>query len=259
MSQFLRTEKLLGGAGLRRLHEACVMVAGLGAVGSYAVEALARAGVGRLILIDFDEVNLTNINRQLYALHSTIGRRKAELARARVLDINPACVVEAHTTFINSQSVDGVVALAPDVLIDAIDSLTPKVDLLCAAYARGIKIFSSMGAALRRDPGKIVLGDIDTTEHCPLAKHVRKRLRRKGIRGGIECVYSTEFSPAVKEVTMPEDSTPYTGKGRKRVALGSLSTITGIFGLTLANAAINYLAEGKKLHPPADNADNPRG
>lgn len=244
--QFIRTQKLLGDSGFARLQGAFVVVVGLGAVGSYAVEALARSGVGRMRLIDFDDVSITNINRQLYALHSTIGRRKAELAAERVRDINPDCKIEFADTFVHTDTLDEVLAGEPDVVIDAIDSLNPKVALLAGVMERGLKVFSSMGAALRRDPTKVVIGDISKTMNCPLARLVRKRLRRyHDIKKGITCVSSTELAPDAAEVSMEEDVTPYTGRGRARPALGSLPTITGIFGLTLANAVIDYLSSEK--------------
>lgn len=248
MSQFVRTELLLGAQGLRRLRESFVLVCGLGAVGGYAVEGLARAGVGRLRLIDFDVVSESNLNRQLYALHSTIGQRKAGLARARVLDINPSCNVEARETFINADTIPALFEDGPDLLIDAIDSLGPKVALLAHAVRSGVPAFSSMGAALRRDPAKITFGDISETIHCPLARLVRKRLRRLGIASGVRCVYSTELMPDDVAARMDEDATPHTGRGRVRQALGSLPTLTGIFGLRLATAAIDWLA----THPRPD-------
>ncbi len=238
---------MLGEEGLARLQNSFVVVVGLGAVGSYATEALARSGVGKLRLIDFDEVNESNINRQLYALHSTIGRGKAELAAERVRDINPDCIIENSNTFVHADTLDEVLADNPDVVIDAIDSLNPKVALLAGTVERGFKVFSSMGAALRRDPSKIIMSDIAKTMNCPLARLVRKRLRRyHDIKKGITCVSSTELAPEASEASMEEDKTPYTGRGRARPALGSLSTITGIFGLTLATAVIEYLVENKK-------------
>ncbi len=246
MNQFIRTELLLGTQGLQRLKDSFVVVCGLGAVGGYVVEGLARAGVGRLRLVDFDVVSESNLNRQLYALHSTVGQRKAGLARARVLDINPACTVDARETFLNADTVPALFEQRPDLLIDAIDSLGPKVALLAHAVQCGVKVFSSMGAALRRDPSCITLGDISQTINCPLARLVRKRLRRLGIASGVSCVYSTELVPDDSSVRMSEDATPHTGCGRPRQALGSLPTLTGIFGLRLATAAIDWLASPER-------------
>ncbi len=243
MSQFLRTEALLGIEGFARLKEAFIVVAGMGAVGSFAAEALVRAGAHNIRVVDFDVISETNINRQLFALHSTIGKKKVDVARDRLRDINPACVVDNLDSFIRDRSLETVLAGEPDIVIDAIDSLNPKVQLLQGAVERGLTIISSMGAALRTDPTKIEVCDLSKSRNCPLARRVRKRLRRVGISKGIDCVYSYEELPDnYREFLMTEDITPCTGQGRKRNALGSLSTITGIFGLTLANLAIKKIA-----------------
>lgn len=239
----MRIQRLLGDEAMARLRSARVTVVGLGAVGSYCVEGLARAGVGALRLLDFDEIRPSNINRQLYALGSTLGRMKAEVAQARVADINPDCEVVAEALFVRADTVDRALTPAPDLLIDAIDSLNPKVTLLAEAHRRGIPTLSSMGAARRTDPTRICMGDIGETEICPLARLVRKRLRRLGIQGGIACVYSTEpVGEEASDVEATGESAPFVDEGRRRQTLGSLPTLTGIFGLTLANAAINQLS-----------------
>ena len=236
---------LLGPGGLARLRDARVLVAGLGAVGSYAVEGLARAGVGHLRLADFDIVQPSNINRQLYALESTVGRPKVEVAVERVRDINPACEVDARRVFIDGDTAPDLVAGGVDVVIDAIDSLNPKVALLRAAHGAGLRIVSCMGAATRTDPLAIRTGDIAATEHCPLARLVRKRLRRVGVASGILCVYSVEPPRnAVPDVVSTDPVPPgfEHRRGRKRRPLGSLSTLTGMFGLIAATQAILLLA-----------------
>jgi len=234
--RFARTELLLGRQGLERLRRTHVAVIGLGAVGSYAVEGLARAGIGRLTVVDFDVVRHSNINRQLYALESTIGRRKADLAVERVRDINPSCIAEGLALFMDSGTIAGVIALKPDFAIDAIDSLGPKVQVLSALAAAGIRTVSSMGAATRTDPSLVRVGDISETEGCPLARLVRKRLRKLGIERGIRCVYSLEPPGAVGDAGCDDD--PVLPRGRKRRPLGSLSCLTGIFGLTAAAEVI---------------------
>ena len=176
--RFTRIERMVGREGLERLSRARVCVVGLGAVGSYATEALARAGVGRLRLIDFDEVRLSNINRQLYALQSTIGRKKCELARERVLEINPACDVEALDLFVHRDTVDAAIAGELTLVIDAIDSFTPKVVLLETVRKRGIPLIASMGAALRTDPTLVRVGPLHEVHNCPLAAKIRKALRK---------------------------------------------------------------------------------
>ncbi len=240
-ARFIRSQQLFGPRGMERLHQARIVVAGLGAVGSYAVEGLARAGVGHLRVVDFDVIRPSNINRQIYALESTLGRSKTDVARERILDIQPECKVEAVNCFIDSLSAIRVLTPVPDVLIDAIDSLNPKVSLLAAAMDSGPRlVLSSMGAASRTDPSQIRVADIRDTQSCPLARCVRKRLKRRGIESGIRCVYSlepasTRAGDAVPDD--PDDESPV-ARGRVRRALGSFSCLTGIFGLTLAREAI---------------------
>jgi len=244
MERFARTRLLLGENGFRKLQGSSVTVVGLGAVGGHAVEGLARSGISRLRLVDFDTLQPSNINRQILALDSTLGRSKADVARERVLDINPSCQVEAMEVFADHESMDLILTPAPNLLIDAIDSVTPKIQLLTAAYHRGIPILSSMGAALRLDPTRIQIGDLFATRKCPLARRLRKRLRQNGVGRGIECIYSTEevafdYRPPVRDHT---SENPYSMRGRARRTLGSLPTLTGIFGLYLANRAILKLS-----------------
>jgi len=240
--RFNRTEQLIGKESLARLKHARVAVFGLGAVGSYAVEALARAGVGHLRLVDCDCVRPSNINRQLYALESTLNKPKTEVARARVLDINPDCTVEALQVFAAKSTLPKLLAKPLDAVVDAIDSVSPKVELIAAATRCGIPVVSSMGAATRMDPTAIRLGDISETDVCPLARFVRKRLRRNGIASGVRCIFSIEdprnkSAPVGKE----ENEEPSFSQGRKRRPIGSLSYITGIFGLLAASEVIKMI------------------
>ena len=245
MERFSRTARLLGEERFMRLSASHVTVVGLGAVGGYVVEGLARAGVGHLRLVDYDTIKPTNLNRQILALESTLGQLKAEMAKKRVLEINPDCAVEALPLFAGEETIDQILTPAPDLLIDAIDSLNPKVQLLAGAYERRIPTLSSMGAALRTDPGRIRMADVFDTDNCPLARFVRKRLRRLQIGRGIRCVFSNEpvefdYSRETSETKVGE--TPYAERGRERNVLGSLPTVTGIFGLMLANEAILQLS-----------------
>ena len=244
MSRHLRTEILLGPEKINKLKQAKVTVVGLGAVGSYAVEALARAGVGNLRLVDFDKVDRTNINRQLYALESTIGLSKATIAKQRVLDIAPDINVEVFDMFLNNETKDLILNNNPDVVIDAIDSLNTKVQFLSELYDRGIPVVSSMGAALKTDPSKIKVDDISKTKNCHLARFVRKRLKRQEIIEGIKCVYSTELTGT--ESIIISDKVFLPGRGRKRNTMGSLPTITGIFGLIAANTVLDMICDGFK-------------
>ncbi len=242
--RFLRLRQMVGDEGLSRLRSAFVAVIGLGAVGSYATEALARAGIGRLRLVDFDVIRPSNLNRQLLALESTIGQPKADAARARVLDIHRACEVEALEVFVHADTLDQVLAGPPDLVIDAIDSMGPKVKLLAACVQRGIPVISAMGAALRTDPTRVRCGPLSATQYCPLARRVRRALRSQGLLADIPCIYSDE--PAdTRFVAPPEDAEKLApdefARGRARRVLGSLPTLTGIFGLFAANEALRML------------------
>jgi tRNA A37 threonylcarbamoyladenosine dehydratase len=239
--RFSRIRLMVGDEGVARLERSHVAVCGLGAVGSYAVEGLARAGVGRLRLVDFDEIRQSNINRQLYALTSTVGRKKVDVARERILDINPRCQVEAVDAFVHRDTLDRLLAGPPELVVDAIDSMTPKLELLAAVAARGIPVISCLGAALRTDPARVRVGPMAETRWCPLAYHLRRRLRARGVPLDFTCVYSVE--PVPRQAMRPaDDSEPEPlVRGRKRLTLGSLPTLTGIFGLTAANEALRVL------------------
>ncbi len=241
-----RTRRLVGEAALAKLAAARVVVFGLGAVGSYAVEGLVRAGVGHFRLVDFDVFKLTNLNRQLYALHSTLGKAKAEVAAERVLDVNPLAEVEPRVAFAHCDTLADLLAGKPDLAIDAVDSLNPKVEIIAAAAALGIPVFSAMGAATRLDAACIRFGPLFSASGCPLARLVRKRLRRRSVTGDLYCVYSCE-QRNVAAVSAPDDEdTPLEEgeyrRGRARSILGSLSGITGLFGLRLAHEAVLRLA-----------------
>ena len=241
MNPFARIEQLLGPAALEKIWQARVAVFGLGAVGSFTIEALARSGVGHLQIVDFDRVDASNINRQLLALNSTIGKSKAALAKDRIKDINPACRVSVHDTFVNSDSIDTLLSRDIDVVVDAIDGLNSKVNLLIAAKNMNLPVISSMGAAGRIDPSMIRVGDISKTSVCPLARVVRRRLHRRGVFDGISCVYSIEH-PRNKQAFQPEDAVDtLKDHGRSRPPIGSIVWVPGIFGLTLAGQAVQML------------------
>lgn len=244
MLRFTRTEQLLGEEMVERLAGAGVVVCGLGAVGSFAVEALARAGVGRLRLVDYDRVSLSNINRQLYALSSTVEMKKARVARERVLDINPACEVEILDTFIDENSIESVLAGSVDVVVDAIDSLSSKVHLIKNALDKGLHVVSSMGAAGKLDANAILTGDISKTHTCPLARSVRRRLHRMEIREGVTCVYSTEAARNKRPSVCGEE--PAFDGNRTAPVIGSISYITAIFGLKAAYEAIGFILNRKE-------------
>ena len=243
MMRFARTMQLIGEEGLERLQGATVAVFGLGAVGSYVVEALARAGVGSLVLFDHDTVSASNINRQLLALESTIGLPKAEVAKARVLDINPACKVEARMVFVDGENVAGLLEPRFDAVVDAIDGVNSKVNLIVAAREKGLPVVASMGAAAKLDPSKIKAADISKSFMCPLAQIIRKRLRRRGVTSGVRCVFSTECAQNKNEPVIEE--APEQGvSGRPRAPIGSISYLTGMFGLFVASEVVRILLEG---------------
>lgn len=243
-NRFMRTETLLGKEAMQKLQNSTVMIVGLGAVGGYALEAVARSGIGRLVLVDFDVFDETNINRQILALSSTIGQKKTEVAKKRVFEINPTCKVEIKDLFVNEETIENLFDERPDFVIDAIDSLNSKCALIQKLCEEKIPFVSSMGAALKTDVSKIKIGTLDDTKNCTLAKFVRRRLRKRGINlKKIKCVFSEENSPLSKTALIRND-----GDDRVRNILGSLPTITAIFGLCAANEAIMFLAgnEGEK-------------
>jgi tRNA A37 threonylcarbamoyladenosine dehydratase len=247
MDQFARIGQLLGKEAMEKIHQARVAVFGLGAVGSFALEALARSGVGYLRLVDFDTIDPTNLNRQLLALHSTLGQKKAILARDRVMDIHPACQVEIHDAFVNARSLDRFLSSDLDLVVDAIDGLNAKVNLIFEARSLGLEVVASMGAAGRTDIAMIRTGDLSETCVCPLARMVRQRLHRRGLYQGVHCVYSVE-KPLNKQPFDPEDlwdplAGPQTpaGHGRFRPPLGTAVWVPGTFGLALAARGIEIL------------------
>ena len=238
-----RTRLLLGDAVMEKLKRSTVMVVGCGAVGGFAIEALARSGIGKLILVDFDVVKESNINRQIFALQSTLYQEKAVVARNRIRDISPDIQVEILPVLVNADTIDEVLDRRVDFVVDAIDTLNPKTILIEQLMARGIPFISSMGAALKTDASKIAIVPMKKTIHCPLAFFVRKRLRKRGVDLTFPVVYSSEDVSQKLHLEMPDQ--PENETGRVRHNMGSLPTITGIFGLLCANYAIDYLREHK--------------
>ena len=207
-----------------------IIVFGVGGVGGYVVEMLVRGGIQNLTIVDFDVVSESNINRQIIATVDNIGKSKVILAKERVLDINPNCKVNTFNLFANTDTFDKIFSEAPNIVIDAIDSYSPKLRLIEYCYKRNIKIISSMGAALKTDPFSIKYSDLFETHHCKLAERLRGDLKKLGISAGIPCVFS-EQSPQVKVI--------FDGNNKK--ILGSSPVITSIFGILIANKAIELL------------------
>lgn len=202
--EFERTALLIGEDSVGQLSRSSVIVFGVGGVGSYVVEALARSGVGKLSLVDSDVVDVTNINRQLIALNSTVGKYKTEVAKSRILDINPECEVKTYTEFFSEENTAGIVLSDYDYVVDAIDSVKSKVFLIKTATECEVPIISSMGAGNKLDPSKFKVADIYRTEVCPLARVMRRELRAVGVKS-LKCVYSTEepVVPAQSGVRVP--------------------------------------------------------
>ena len=234
-----RTELLIKENGFEKLQNANLLVIGLGGVGSFAAEFLARAGVGNMTIVDGDVVDITNINRQLPALHSTVGKSKVELVGERLLDINPKLNLVQINEFLNPERMGEVIDSQEfKYILDCIDSVTPKITLIKMAKRKRVKIVSCMGAGGKIDPAKVMVRDISKTYNCFLAKNVRKRLKKENINKGIRCVFSNEIQD--------ENSLKMTdGSNYKRSFYGTISYIPALFGLYAASEVIGYLLKDK--------------
>ncbi|OOG23186.1 tRNA threonylcarbamoyladenosine dehydratase [Thioalkalivibrio denitrificans] len=232
-----RTELLVGSEGLDRLSRKHVLIAGLGGVGSYAAEAIARAGVGRVTLIDHDVIDASNLNRQLVALHSTLGQRVSDAMAARVRDINPDIDVRTIGTFLCPANVDDVIPAELDYALDCIDSIAGKAVLVASCQERGIPVASSMGAGGRLDPTALRTGPLEHSTLCPLARELRKRLRRMGASLDYPVVYSIE------KPLKGTEHRPFNGSrpGRSRTVNGTISYLPPLFGYMLAGLVIRGL------------------
>ena len=230
-----RTRLLLGEEKMERLQQAHVLVVGLGGVGAYAAEMICRAGVGRMTIVDADTVQPTNINRQLPALHSTMGREKAEVLAARFKDINPDIQLTVLPVFLKDDNIPELLDAARyDFVVDAIDTLAPKCYLIAETLKRHIKIVSSMGAGAKSDITQIRFADIWDTYHCGLSKAVRKRLQKLGIKRKLPVVFSTEQADP-KAVLLTED------EQNKKSTCGTVSYMPAVFGCYLAEYAMKRL------------------
>lgn len=230
-----RTRLLLGEEKSERLRQAHVLVVGVGGVGAYAAEMLCRAGVGRLTLVDADTVQPTNINRQLPALHSTLGQPKVEVLAARFRDINPEVELTILPVFLKDENIPRLLDAARyDFVVDAIDTLAPKCHLIAEALRRRIKIVSSMGAGAKSDITQVRFADVWDTYHCGLSKAVRKRLQKMGIRHKLPVVFSTEQADP-KAVLLTDD------ERNKKSTCGTVSYMPAVFGCYLAEYVIRRL------------------
>ena len=238
--QYSRTRLLLGDDGIERLRNARVAVFGLGGVGGYAVEALARSGIGQMDLIDDDEINVTNLNRQVLALHSTIGISKVEAAKERILDIDPTIQVRTHQTFYLPENARQFDFSQYDYVLDAIDTVTGKLELIAQAKAAGVPIISCMGTGNKLDPTGFRVSDISKTRGCALARIMRKECAKRGLKG-IKVVWSEELP---MEIQMdPDEFRESQREGSSRRALpGSVAFVPGVAGLIMAGEVIKDLS-----------------
>lgn len=229
-----RTELLMGKENLNKLSGSAVMVAGLGGVGAYAAEMCVRAGFGEIIIIDSDVISYTNLNRQILALHSTVGKKKTELMEARLLDINPLLKISKVDTFIDETNVEEILgAYKPDFIIDAIDTLSPKIGLILYAVKHKIPLVSSMGAGAKYDVTMIKIKDISKSYNCPLAYVLRKRLRKCGVSKGFKVVFSEELPDTEAIVAVEERN--------KKSIVGTISYVPAVFGCACAQVAIEEM------------------
>lgn len=229
-----RTELLLGKEKLERLNSAHVLVVGLGGVGAYAAEMICRAGVGRMTVADSDTVSESNINRQLIALHSTVGKSKAALVADRLRDINPEIELTVVEEYIRDEMTYRLLDAAKyDYIVDAIDTLSPKAALIKGALDRGIPIVSAMGSGAKTDPTRMEIADISQTHHCPLAHMLRKRLHKMGVRSGFQAVFSAE--PVREGAVIISETT------NKKSNAGTISYMPAVFGCGCASVVIRDL------------------
>ena len=236
-----RTKLLIGDDALNHLTKSHVLVVGLGGVGSYAAEFIARSGVGNMTIIDGDVVDPSNRNRQLPALATTHGQSKALLMEERLKAINPEIQLRVIREFVNPEMVAQCLEYRPDYMIDAIDSITPKITFMRMAYESGIPLVSSMGAGAKLDPTQLQVVDLSKTFNCPFAQQIRKQLKQHGIRKGITVVFSPE--QPIRESLMLTD-----GKNYKKSAYGTISYLPAVFGAVAASVVIRNLikASNKK-------------
>ncbi len=232
-NRFLRIRQLVGEDAFSRLQSARVAVFGLGGVGSYVAESLARSGVGALDIFDHDKVDITNINRQLFALESTVGQPKAQVAAARLRDINPALSLAVHILFVTPEETEKLDFSIYNYVVDAVDNVTAKISICQKATEQKIPVISAMGAGNKLDPAAFRVAPIEKTEGCPLARAMRSELKKRGIQG-VKAVYSAELPKKSKA----------TEAGRRSPTPASIATVPSVAGLILANEVLSDLMKG---------------
>jgi tRNA A37 threonylcarbamoyladenosine dehydratase len=240
LHQFSRTELAIGKEGLDKLRNSCVAVLGIGGVGSFCAEALARSGVGKLILLDKDAVDITNCNRQIHALLTTIGRDKVELMQERIAQINPECEVVPLKMFYTEETYEQLFAHHIDYLIDAMDTISYKIHVAIQCKRRGIPIISSMGAANKMDPTRFKVADISKTSYDPIAKVMRRKLKEAGIYRGLKVVYSTEEPVKQRQdVLQAIVKDPNSPISKVRMPPASNAFVPPTVGMILAGVVVN--------------------
>ncbi|MFA9557169.1 ThiF family adenylyltransferase [Evansella sp. AB-rgal1] len=250
LHQFSRNELAIGKDGLDRLKNSTVAVLGIGGVGSFSAEALARSGVGRLILVDKDDVDITNVNRQVHALLSTVGQPKVDLMKARIADINPECEVIALKMFYTEETYEQFFEYGLDFVVDASDTISYKIHLMKECLQRNIPIISSMGVANKMDPTRLRIVDISETSYDPLAKVIRTKLRKEGIRKGIKVVFSDEKPIQIREEIREEIVSKQQQEGKIRKAKmppSSNAFVPSVSGLIMAGHVITSLLDGIEI------------
>jgi tRNA A37 threonylcarbamoyladenosine dehydratase len=243
LHQFSRNELALGKQGLEILKNSTVAVLGIGGVGSFSAEALARSGVGRLILVDKDVVDITNVNRQIHALLSTVGKPKAELMKTRIADINPECEVIALKMFYTEDTYEEFFNYDLDYVIDASDTISYKIHLMKECLNRNIPLISSMGAANKTDPTKFEVADISKTSYDPIAKVIRQKLRKEGIQKGIKVVYSTESPIRIREEVRKEIASDDAPIRKAKMPPSSNAFVPSVAGLIMAGHVVGELTK----------------
>ncbi|HZG60639.1 MAG TPA: tRNA threonylcarbamoyladenosine dehydratase [Anoxybacillus sp.] len=248
LHQFSRNELAIGKEGLEKLKNTTVAVLGIGGVGSFAVEALARSGVGRLVLVDKDDVDITNINRQIHALLSTVGRPKVDLMKERIADINPECEVIALKMFYTEETYEQFFSYGLDFVIDASDTITYKIHLMKECLKRNIPIISSMGAANKMDPTRFRIADISKTHTDPIAKVIRARLRKEGIRKGIPVVFSDENPIIIREDVRKEVGNDQATIRKAKMPPSSNAFVPSVAGLIMASYVVREVLKDVKIY-----------
>lgn len=242
--QFGRTALLIGEDAMLRLEQAHVIVFGVGGVGGFVVEALARAGVGSIDIVDNDEVNVTNINRQIIALHSTIGRAKVDVMKERVEAINPSCKVTAHQCFYLPETADLFDFTKYTYVVDAVDTVTAKLQIITAAKEANVPVISCMGTGNKLDPSKFQVADVSKTSVCPLAKVMRKECKERGLKD-VKVLYSTELprkaEPKLLQAALDKEREQGSA-GQKRSIPASISFVPSVAGLMIAGEVVREIA-----------------